>query len=225
MIIEEICNYKYRPQRFPKPVRSFVLVFCLVFSYCGNSQNILTKTIDASAIETISIQGNQIFNISVVTSKTNLIDITSTLDGEYQSKYQIITEEKNNKLTLRLEFMSFEDIPDNKRNAHKVIAATLHLKIPENLNLNIHSDVGSADVAGNFNMLSIELSQGYCNVNGLAKNGIINTIDGNISVVTKDGKIIASSKNGKVVKDNFNPSQSLWNLKSINGDITVAKKE
>lgn len=225
MAKREIRNYIFRPHMFLKLVRPFVLVFCFVLSNFGNSQNTLTKTIDANAIETISIQGNQIFNITVLTSKTDLIEITSKLDGEYQSKYQIITEQKDNKLTLQLEFMSFEDIPDNKRNAHKVIAATLHLKIPENLNLIIHSDIGSADIAGNFNMLSIELLQGYCNVNALAKNSIINTIDGNISIVTEDAKIIASSKNGKVVKDNFNPSPSHWNLKSINGDITVVKKD
>ena len=215
----------YRPHRFLKPVRSFALIFCLAFYYCGNSQNTLTKTIDATAIETISIQGNQIFNISVVTSKTETIEVTSILDGEYQSNYQIITEEKQRKLTLRLAFMSFEDIPDDKRNAHKVIAATLRLKIPENLSLNIYSDVGSADVIGNYKTLSIELLQGHCKVNGTSKNATINTIEGKIDVLTKDAKIIASSNNGEVVVDDFSRPQSQWNLKSINGDITVAKKE
>ncbi|WP_369998574.1 hypothetical protein [Winogradskyella sp.] len=218
-------NFIYRPHRFLKPVRSLCLLFTLISPFASFAQNTLSKEILADQIKTVAISGNQIFNITVGTTDENKISLSSTLDGEYQNKYQIATEEKDNTLTLRLEFMSFEDIPDDKRNAHKVIAATLYLKIPKNLNLNIVSDVGSVDVSGNYNSLSVELLQGHCVVDGLTKSATINTIDGNISVVTRDAKINASSNNGEVVVDDFSRSQSQWNLKSINGDITVAKKE
>jgi hypothetical protein len=191
----------------------------------GQAQNILKKALNADAIKSILIDGNQIFSISVETSKIEDIVITSTLDGEYQNEFQIITKYDGSLLMLKLEHLAFSKIADDKRNAHKVIAATLHLEIPENLSLNITSDIGSVNAIGNFDMLSIELLQGYCKVKGSAKIVVINTIDGKIDVVTKYGKFIASSKNGKVTKDDFEPSELSWNLKSINGDITVVKEE
>ncbi len=203
----------------------FVLNVFLFNSISIVAQNILEKKLLADGIETISIDGNQIFKISVSTSKTDYITIKSTLDGEYQNQFQIVTEEANDKLKLRLERMAFTIIADDKRNAHKVIAATLYLEIPEQLSLQIYSDVGSADLSGNFDALSIELLQGHCEVIGKIHNATINTIDGDIKVVTQSASIDANSNNGNVTLDEFSISSSLWKLQTINGDITVAKQE
>lgn len=225
MITKENYNNITRPHRFSKPVRSFVLVICFMFSFYSNAQNTFKKELKAGAIKTISIQGNQIFNISVVTSKTESIKITSTLDGEYQNKYQITTKEYNGVLTLGLAFMDFESIPNDKRNAHKVIAAKLDIEIPENLDVDIKSDVGSVVIIGKFNNLFIELLQGFCNVNAIGNFVTINTIDGDIIVLTKRAKVIAYSNNGEVMIGKFSSQESNWDLRSVNGDITVAKQE
>lgn len=206
-------------------MRSCSLMLFLVCSCFSYSQNTITKEIKKKHIETILINGNQIFNISILTSQTDAITITSTLDGEYQNEFQIVTKIKEDTLELSLEQSSFVDIPDDKRNAHKVIAATLHIEIPKHLNVEVLSDVGSVDASGSFNTISIELLQGHCLVKGFAKDARINTIDGKIKVVTDNAKIIASSNNGKVSIDDFETSESVWYLKSINGDITVVKDE
>jgi DUF4097 and DUF4098 domain-containing protein YvlB len=121
--------------------------------------------------------------------------------------------------------MGFTIIADDKRNAHKVIAATLYLEIPEYLSLQISSDIGSADLSGNFDALSIELLQGHCEVIGEIRNATINTIEGSIKVVTQSANIDANSNNGNVTLDAFSRSSSLWKLRTINGDITVEKQE
>ena len=201
----------------------FVLIYFLCLSAEG--QNTLKKQIEANHIETITVNGNQIFNIFITTSNTTNISISSILDGEYQNDYQVVSKEKNNELTLSLEFMSFESIPNDKRNAHKVIAAELQLEIPEQLNLNISSDVGSVNLDGNFKTIFVELKQGYFNARGLVKSAIVNTIEGKINVITKNARISASSNKGKVKIDNFESIDSVWTLNSINGDITVVKQE
>jgi hypothetical protein len=203
----------------------FVLNVFLFISINIEAQNILEKKLRADGIETILIDGNQIFKISVSTSKTDYIIIKSTLDGEYQNQFQIVSEDANDKLKLRLERMGFTIIADDKRNAHKVIAATLYLEIPEYLSLQISSDIGSADLSGNFDALSIELLQGHCEVIGEIRNATINTIEGNIKVVTQSANIDANSNNGNVTLDAFSRSSSLWKLRTINGDITVEKQE
>lgn len=206
--------------------RAFFVIFVfLCSSIHAEAQNVLEKKILADKIKTISINGNQIFTISVSTSNTDYISIKSILDGEYQNQFQIVTELENDILNLSLEHLSFSTIADDKRNAHKVIAATLFLKIPEELTLNILSDVGSVDLNGNYNSLSIELLQGHCEVIASVKTATIKTIDGDINVVTQSAIINANSNNGTVTLDEFSKGNSTWVLKSINGNITVAKPE
>ena len=189
------------------------------------AQNILDKKVSKEGFESILINGNQIFKISVSTATTDYITISSILDGEYQNQFQIITKQENNQLKLSLERLEFSVLADDKRNAHKVIAATLTIEIPENLSLSIISDIGSVGLNGNFDSLLIELLRGHCEVIGKANSVTINTIDGDINVVTQNASISASSSHGNVVLDEFSNSESFWKLQSINGDITVAKQE
>tara|TARA_R110000796_G_scaffold56783_13_gene131447 strand:- start:325 stop:930 length:606 start_codon:yes stop_codon:yes gene_type:complete len=187
----------------------------------GKAQNIIEKTIEVNGIKSISINGNQIFNISVSTSETDKISVTSILDGEYQNDFQVVIKEKNNTLQLSLEHLSLEEIPDDKRNAHKVIAAALHIEIPEYLNVNILSDIGSVSLLGTFNVLNVELLRGQFNIKGKVKTATVNTLDGNIHVITNSATIEANSNHGEIDLDEFSNTTSIWTLTSINGDIRV----
>ncbi|MDN3491789.1 hypothetical protein [Winogradskyella bathintestinalis] len=204
-------------------MRSFLFSTFIICSSICFSQNKVQKQLSAQHITTISINGNQIFNISVSTSKTDKIKVTSSLDGEYQNNFQISINEDNQTLNLSLEHLPLTEIPDDKRNAHKVIAATLQLEIPEQRSLNILSDIGSVDLQGNYKSLYIELLQGSCNVEGEVESAVVNTIDGNIDVVTKNATTEAKSNHGKIILDEFSNINSIWKLRSINGDITVVK--
>lgn len=204
-------------------MRSFCFIVCLLSFAVTRAQNKLQKEFSAEHIEVISIQGDQFFNIIVSSSKKDKISISSILDGEYQNDFQLVVKEENNTLNLRLAYLSLIDMPDDKRNAHKVIAAMLYLEIPEHLSLNIISDIGHVTLNGVFNSLSIELLQGQCSVKGESKSAIINTLDGDISIVTKSATVEAKSNHGKVVIDDFNNKDAIWKLTSINGNITVAK--
>lgn len=203
----------------------FILYILLIVSLGLDAQNVIEKTIESKGIETILLNGNQIFEIAISTTTNDYITVTSTLDGEYQNQFQIIARQVDNQLELRLVQFEFTTIIDDKRNAHKVIAATLDIKIPNGLNIDILSDIGSVDLEGNFKSITIELLQGHCTVKGESKDTTINTIDGDINVVTKSAAINAKSNHGNVVLDNFPESNSIWQLRSINGDIAVAKQD
>ncbi|MDB9720945.1 hypothetical protein OAA67_03610, partial [Winogradskyella sp.] len=163
--------------------------------------------------------------ISVSTSQTKYITVTSTLDGEYQQQFQIITKQEANQLGIKLEPFKFATIADDKRNAHKVIAATLVLEIPEGLNLNIISNIGSVNLMGSFNKLNINLSQGHFYTKGDANSASISAVEGYIKVITTYANVEAISQNGMVILDVFKSNNTSWKLNSINGDITVAKQE
>lgn len=185
------------------------------------AQNVLEKHIQIDGIESISINGNQIFNISVSTTKSDGIKVISTLDGEYQNDFQLVVKEEKSTLNLSLERVSLEEIPDDKRNAHKVIAATLQIEIPESLNVNVLSDIGSVNLLGTFNVLNVELLRGQFNIKGKVKTATVNTLDGNIHVITNSATIEANSNHGEIELDEFLNTISIWTLTSIHGDIRV----
>ena len=215
---------KYNLKPWNKTFKAFIVLFCFGFGFC-KAQNTLKKELKAEGIKTISIQGNQIFNISVRTINEEIIQITSTLDGEYQNNYQIGTKIEGGKLVLNLVPISFEEIPDDKRNVHKVIAANLEIEIPENFDIDIKSDVGSAEITGKFNNLFVELLQGSCTANATGNVVTINTVEGDIMVITKYAKVVANSNHGKVNIDKFDSKESKWFLRSVKGDITVANQK
>jgi hypothetical protein len=191
------------------------------FSQFVFTQNTSIKKIEADHVEIISIDGNQLFLIEVMTSNSKVFKITSVVDGEYENNYQIISSIIGNTLNIKLERIAFAEIKDDKRNAHKVIAAKLLMEIPNNMNLIIISDIASVQLDGNFNTISIQLRQGYCNLKGSSKTTSINTIDGNISVITKEAEVRAISNKGIVNVYPYKIKTSKYNLKSINGDISV----
>lgn len=186
------------------------------------AQNTSIKQIRADHIKEIFVDGNQLFLIDVKTSRSNIISINSIVDGEYENEYQIFTSINGDRLDIKLEQIAFREIADDKRNALKVIAAKLLLEIPQKKNLSIDSDIGSVILNGSFNSISIQLQQGYCNLKGNTKEALINTIDGNINIQTGDAKIVSAvTNNGKVNIYPFKVKSSLYNLKSINGDISI----
>jgi DUF4097 and DUF4098 domain-containing protein YvlB len=135
----------------------------------------------------------------------------------------VVVKEVNNTLNLSLEQVSLAAIQDDKRNAHKIIAATLYLKIPEQLIVHLLSDIGSVQLDGVFNELHVQLLQGQCRVKGEVKKATINTLDGDIMAMTNNATVEAVSHHGSLTLDTFPESNSVWKLKSINGNITVVK--
>lgn len=214
-------SYKIKPHSIREV---FLCVFVLVM-FRSFSQNKSTNTFTAKGISDISIDGEQIFNIKVETAPVSEITVTSITDGEYQNNFKVISEVKGNELVLQLKQNILEDIPDDKRNAHKVIAASVELLIPEQLNVSIKSDVGSVVADGAFEVLNINLAQGGCNIDAIAKLATIKTTNGNIYVETRDAIISTDSKSGLVDFPSDMMGINLWKLSTTSGNITVKKQE
>ncbi|TCK67630.1 hypothetical protein DFQ05_1409 [Winogradskyella wandonensis] len=183
------------------------------------------QTFSSDGILEVKVNGYQIFNISVTTSKSSQIVLKSISDGEYGNQFQVVSEVKGKQLQVALSRTVPYETPDDKRNAHKVIAAELQITMPENLSLAIKSDVGSATIKGLYNELKINLAQGSCTVDGMARLATIKTTDEPIFVITKDAIISTDSKSGLVDFPSDMLGLNLWRLTTISGDITVKKRE
>ena len=187
----------------------------------NKGENIFSK----EGISKITIDGNQIFNIKVEAIETDEVKIFSLTDGEYQDDFRVFSELKEETLNIRLLRSPFYNKPDDKRNAHKVIAATLKILLPKNQNLSIISDVGSVNLEGHFNTLFVQLREGHFKLKGQAKSVTVNTIEGGIYIVTSEANIEAESSYGKVDIAEILTGKHHWKLKSIHGNITAVIQE
>jgi len=205
--------------------KTFLLFVFVGFSIFGNTQNKTENKFSSNGISEIIVDGDQIFDIKVIAEKSETILIKAVSDGEYGNDYQVISEVKGKQLFIALKRISVEKTADDKRNAHKVVAAALEIKLPENMRLSIKSDVGSLDAKGKFNELKINLSQGGCNIKGTARLSNIKTVDGNIFVRTKNAIIQTDSHHGLVDFPSDMLGFNVWKLTTNGGNITVKKME
>lgn len=199
----------------------FFLWFCLWCMSQLFAQQRTTQIIPAEEVSSISIDGNQMFKIRLVTSKTNDIRMNSLLTGEYQNKFQIVLSKRDEQINIQLKDLPFANIADDKISAHKVISAQLELIIPENLNILVSSDIAQLYMDGIYNKVNVELVHGSCFFNAIANNSTINTLNGQIFVNTANTTITASSKYGQVNEFEVKNYKSRMQLSSIYGDIKV----
>lgn len=202
-------------------------VFFVVGLLCQSlfTQNETIRTFDAKAINRVIVQGDQIFEIEIYAEKRQTIELRSLLDGEYENDFQISALGRDNSLNIKLIESNFSNIPDNKRNAHKVVAATLRLVIPEDLYIEVISDVGFLVAEGQFKSLMANLRSGFFKFSGCATVLQVRTARGNIYVSTKNTSIEATSVKGKVTGLTKVNGTNRAILKSINGDIVIRTLE
>lgn len=193
--------------------------------WCGMqqlfAQQQTTQIIPAEGVNSISIDGNQLFRIAIMTSKTNNIRVRSKLSGEYREKFQIVLDKRRDQVNLKLHELPFMNLADDKISAHKVISAEVEIIIPEDLNVLVTSDIAQLHMDGLYNKVHIELVYGSCFFSARARHSTINTLDGQISVHTTNTQISARSRYGQVNDFEVKNQRSQMRLTSVHGDITV----
>ena len=80
--------------------KTFLLSLILFTSFYVNAQNKGEDKFSSKGIYRIIVDGDQIFNISVATKKTETISLTSLSDGEYGNDYKVVSEVKGNLFLL-----------------------------------------------------------------------------------------------------------------------------
>ncbi len=204
----------------------FILLY-VVFTSNLLSQKRLFKEYDAQGIESISIDSDEIFQIRLISSKTDKIRIYTIIEGEtFETSllHSKLTEDQLEITTGRTpDFVPFND----KLSAHKILSIVLEITIPEGLTIDIYSALASVELTGRYDVLRINLDRGGCQLLDFRfrESVQISTISGNIFVDTIGAKILAQSRNGNVVISNSIQGNRIMQLKSIHGDITVENSQ
>ncbi|MEG9327642.1 hypothetical protein SAMN04488034_101628 [Salinimicrobium catena] len=199
----------------------YFLITFLLLSFSGRSQKATTRTIDAGDIESIVLNSEEIYKVSISTVPGNVISISSKTEGEYFNNISLDEKVRDNTLYLESRFRKILQSGFDKLSAHKVFAMELELKIPENMRVEIRSNVASVFMEGDYDEVLIQLKSGSAYLEDFQGDAVINTYNGNIEVETQNTLVEAESRHGAVaVPDSVVGNYSL-KLMSINGNIKV----
>ncbi len=201
----------------------FLLLFCISFSVF--SQKKVERNWNGNTLKKLVVNGNGVFKIKVSNCQDTTISVQAKIEGEYAEHLFLIDKTESETLTLSTKFQPLFKDDNDKLSAHKVLSVELEISVPKHISLDVKSDIGSAQISGNYPSVFIELQQGNCSLNPFLGNATINTIEGNISIATNNAKVEAYTKTGAKAIYQFKYGQYILSVHTINGNIKVTKFE
>ena len=183
----------------------------------------MTKTLSAENIEVINFNFDKVYKINLLTHKSSSIIVEAIVEGENEEHIVLTNKRFMNSLYVSSSFQPAFKGANDKLSAHKVISIELHIKVPEQKAIYINSDIASIMGEGSYGKLTLELTNGNCQITNFSGNAVVNTIEGNIEFQSNYAKIKTSSKHGTIKTEELTIGDDTIDLNSINGDITVTK--
>lgn len=204
-------------------MKNVIFASLLFISLSAFAQKEVSKVMDAGNLEQIVLSSDEIFRISIETAPVHTISIKSMADGEYFN--DISLDSKVQGKTLYLKSLFPEALQDgfDKLSAHKVFAMEVKLQIPEDMSVEVNSNLASVFLEGDYENVLVQLKSGSFYSEEFHGNAIINTYDGNIELATDNALVDAQSRHGKIAVPHASRGTHKIKLTSINGDIEVSE--
>ncbi len=206
-----------------KYVASFLLLLLSVHYACG--QKFVKKAMLLPHITSIQIDAQQFSEVELTTAPGVELQLEAKMEGEYQRDIGIELTENGNTLTISGSFQPFFEAPNDKLSAHKVVAVTLLVRVPEDQIVGIYGTNTRVVAGGIFRDLEIVVSDGQCsleNPEGLIR---VTTLSGDILLSAENGVVKANSKYGQVEKPELPFGKNQFTLESVRGDILIRKTQ
>lgn len=200
----------------------FRLIFFLFFTVSVYAQKQTTTVYDARDIRAVVLHGDEIYRINLRTGPVDRITVKTRSDGEYYDRIYMYSEIKGDKLFLSSKYPEILNSGYDKLSAHKVLSMEVDILIPESLKVNLRSNLASVSMRGAYQDVYIQLKSGSATLDDFQGSAVINTYDGDITVLAPEKfSIQAESRYGKVSVPNSTEGLNVLKLTSINGDISV----
>lgn len=203
----------------------FITLFIGIIS-TTYSQKIIERELNGSKIEKIIIASSEVYQINLSSEKTDIIKIHIKIEGETYENVVLSVLEVNGVLTLNTEYSPYFKVINDKLAAHKVLAIEMEIIHPENIDIEISSDIASVTAKGNYASFFALLGNGNCILNNFLGNAIIKTNLGSITVYAHPGTSgdlsgRAVSKKGKVINTFPEKGKYLIIAESVEGNISL----
>ncbi|QBA65202.1 hypothetical protein [Muriicola soli] len=204
---------------------SFILVFLLLGIKPGLGQNVVRKVLLLPHITTIQIDADSLSQVSLETVSGSELSLEAVMEGEYKKDLSIELVEEGNTLRVSAAIQPFFIQPNDKLSAHKVIAISLSIGIPEDKIVYLYGTSARVSAMGIYKNLKVVLSDGQCVLKEAGDHISVTTQSGNIVLYTAGGSIRVNTKYGRVERDSIPLGENNFALQSNSGNITIRSLE
>ncbi|MGY0391428.1 hypothetical protein ACW5R3_02560 [Bizionia sp. KMM 8389] len=189
------------------------------------AQKSMERIIDASTIKTIDVDGDTMFRIKILTKDQKTVSMRLEVEGENNEQVVFESYNRNDTLFIGSAYQPLFVKPDDKLAAHKKISIELTLEIPQDLNVNIQSDIATVYAVGSYKYVVAELLNGHFIAENFNGNLQVDTLQGNIIIGVRAAEMELHSKRGLVKQADIPLGANQIQLNSIYGNITVRKTQ
>ncbi len=145
----------------------------------------------------------------------------AVMEGEYQKDIAVEITESGNTLLIAGSFQPYFESPNDKLSAHKVVAVTLFLQVPEDKVVGLYGTSARIRVKGAYRELEIVLNDGACILENPEGEIHVSTQSGDMNLTAERGMLKANSRYGKVEMQKIPPGENRYNLESVSGNIYI----
>ena len=128
----------------------------------GSSQQVKTFEWPAEELSEVLLQLPYSSSIAIENSTANTVQLTYTTEGEYRQALQLQHQISNAQLQIREQGMPSFEFHNDKLSAHKVLAATVHLRVPQQLSLKLQLEEGQLKASGQYQHFRLVQKKGRC---------------------------------------------------------------
>ena len=128
----------------------------------GSSQQVKTFEWPAEELSGVFLQLPYSSSVAIENSKANTVQLTYTTEGEYRQALQLQHQISNAQLQIREQRMPSFEFHNDKLSAHKVLAATVHLQLPQQMALQLQLEEGQLKASGQYQHFELVQKKGHC---------------------------------------------------------------
>lgn len=203
-----------------------IFSFLVLASLSCLAQKSGKKIVAADGITKIEIISDEIFQINIISQRTNKITLTNLIQGEHYEEINVITVLDNGILKIGTAYSPFFKAENDKLSVHKLLSVEVNLFVPENLEVSISSKLASVTASGFYKSFTAGLESGNCKLANFVGNANLQTKIGFIQVIARNNVMARpKSEHGEIKNSLPEIGKYLVIAESISGDISLSQEK
>lgn len=178
-----------------------------------------SKTLKELDLRGVTIDMRFIQGLKLTTHASDEVALSTQSEGEYQLQYVVVTQHEDRWLTVYPQRVPAFNTPNDKLSAHKVIAMTLEMQIPEAIVVEIEATRGAIDISGRYRELKVQLDEGSLKMTHRAEQSVIKTKGASVFLNVDSGMIESNTETGRVIGSILPNQNYRYQISSQNGPI------
>lgn len=202
-----------------------VLLLAMLLVNPVAAQKVVRKIATLPLANLLQIDAGQCYSVELETAAVDVMEVEATMEGEYGSDILLKLGEEGSTTRIEAGVQPFFNLPDDKLSAHKVIAISLKILLPQNRSVEIYGRSANIAARGRYEKLHIILDSGGCSLFDVSRLVEVSTRTADIYVVSPGATILAESRYGVVNPNAIPAGDARYSLRTISGDIRLIRME